>query len=95
MLPQAQETGCQKSRTGVVGQDAQINQPRREHRMTQYAILGKLLQRKRGVTPMEIIQRCGTVCPHKRLSEMKAKGWSIKREQVSGATYGRYRGVAP
>lgn len=63
--------------------------------MTQYDMLGKLLTRKSGVTPMEIIQKVGTVCPHKRLSEMKAKGWTISRQPIKGKSYGVYRGVAP
>jgi hypothetical protein len=64
-------------------------------KQTQYTRLAKLLTRKRGVTPMEIIVNCGTVCPHKRLSEMKHKGWKITREPIPGTSYGRYRGVAP
>lgn len=60
---------------------------------TQYDTLAKLLTRKSGVTPMEIVQKVGTVCPHKRLSEMKQKGWRIWREAIEGKNYGRYFGV--
>jgi hypothetical protein len=60
---------------------------------TQYDILAKLLTRKTGVTPMEIVTRVGTVCPHKRLSEMKTRGWRIRRESIEGKAYGRYFGV--
>lgn len=63
--------------------------------MTQHQKLGKLLQRKRGVTAFEIIQLIGTVCPHKRLSELKEAGWTILRQEVPGQKYGRYFGVAP
>jgi hypothetical protein len=41
---------------------------------TQCAILEKLLRRKAGVTSLEIIQKCGTVAPHRRLADLKAKG---------------------
>ena len=60
--------------------------------MSQYTRLGKLLQRKRGVTAMEIIREVGTVCPHKRMSEMKERGWLILRQDVPGQNYGRYFG---
>lgn len=61
--------------------------------MTQYDRLAKLLTRKRGATAMEIVEAVGTVAPHKRLSEMKAKGWAIWREKVPGKSYGRYHGA--
>jgi hypothetical protein len=62
---------------------------------TQYDRIAKLLTRKRGCTPMEIVQVAGTVCPHKRLSEMRERGWWITREEIAGKSYGRYRGIAP
>lgn len=61
----------------------------------QYERLAKLLTRKTGATAMDIVAAVGTVCPHKRLSELKSRGWMIRREQVSGKNYGRYYGVAP
>jgi hypothetical protein len=61
--------------------------------MTQYEKLEKLLTRKKGVTAMEIVEAVGTVAPHKRLSEMKAKGWAIWRVRVDGKSYGRYYGA--
>jgi len=61
--------------------------------MTQYEKLAKLLTRKRGATAMEIVEAVGTVAPHKRLSEMKAKGWRIWREAVEGKNYGVYFGA--
>lgn len=61
--------------------------------MTQHEKLGKLLKRKRGVTALEIIQLVGTVCPHKRLSDLKDMGWTILRQPIEGQKYGRYFGV--
>lgn len=62
---------------------------------SQYQRLEKLLTRKSGATAMEIVSALGTVCPHKRLSEMKERGWHITRQQVNGKTYGRYFGRKP
>jgi hypothetical protein len=62
---------------------------------TQCAILEKLLRRKAGVTSLEIIQKCGTVAPHRRLADLKAKGWRITRKPVPGRNYGTYYGTAP
>lgn len=62
---------------------------------TQCAILEKLLRRKAGVTSLEIIQHCGTVAPHRRLADLKDRGWIIRREQIEGRSYGRYFGQAP
>ena len=64
-------------------------------KQSQYDRLAKLLKRKAGCTAMDIIEAVGTVCPHKRLSELKARGWQITREQVPGKSYGVYRGIAP
>lgn len=63
--------------------------------MTQNQILSKLLSRKCGTTAMEIIQRVGTVCPHKRMSDLKDRGWTITKKQVQGKNYHRYFGTAP
>ena len=57
--------------------------------------LGQLLTRKRGVTPMEIIHLIGTVCPHKRMADLKQDGWKIIKTKVPGRNYHRYFGVAP
>jgi hypothetical protein len=62
---------------------------------TQYERLSRLLTRKSGATAMDIVEAVGTVCPHKRLSELKERGWHITREQVPGKSYGVYRGTAP
>lgn len=63
--------------------------------MTQTKRLEQLLTRKRGVTSMEIIGAIGTVCPHKRMSELKARGWTITKQEITGKSYHRYFGVAP
>lgn len=59
---------------------------------TQCQTLARLLSRKTGVTSMEIVQMCQTVAPHRRLADMKAKGWLIVRRAVPGQNYGRYFG---
>lgn len=59
---------------------------------SQYDRLAKLLTRKKGATAMDIISVVGTTCPHKRLSDMKERGWRITREQLPGRSYGVYRG---
>lgn len=63
--------------------------------MTQYDRIAKLLTRPRGATALEIIEVGGTVSPHSRLAEMKARGWLITRRQVPGKPYGAYFGRAP
>jgi len=57
--------------------------------------IGKLLQRKRGVTSFEIIMLGRTTSPHSRLSELERAGWTISRNQVKGEKYFRYFGLAP
>jgi hypothetical protein len=63
--------------------------------VTQYDRLGKLLTRKRGATAMDIATLVGSTSPHKRLSEMRARGWRITRQAVKGKSYGTYHGIAP
>lgn len=67
--------------------------PENDMKRTQHDRLAALL--KRGTTSMEMIRVAGTVSPHSRLAEMKARGWVITRRQVAGKTYGRYFGVPP
>ena len=62
-------------------------------KQTQCAILEKLLRRKTGVTSLEIIQKCGTVAPHRRLTDLKERGWAIWSESIPGKTYKRYFGA--
>lgn len=63
--------------------------------MKQLQRLEKLLTRKRGATAMEIAEAVGTVSPHRRLFELKRRGWDIRREPVEGRNYGRYYGRKP
>jgi hypothetical protein len=62
---------------------------------TQYTRLAQLLTHKCGCTSLEIILNVGTVCPHKRMSELKDRGWTITRKPIDGARHGRYFGVPP
>ena len=62
---------------------------------TQHQILARLLSRKCGTTAMEIIARVGSVCPHKRMSDLKAMGWTITKKQVPGKRHHLYFGTAP
>jgi hypothetical protein len=64
-------------------------------RDTQYAAIGELIQREEGATPAELIAATWSTCVHKRMSEMRARGWDIRREQIEGRSYGRYFGQAP
>lgn len=63
--------------------------------MTQYQTLARLLLRKRGATSMEIVNVCGTVSPHRRLADMKQRGWTITKRRVTGKKYHAYFGTAP
>jgi len=63
--------------------------------MTQYESIARVLQRKKGATTRELIEASGSVCPWKRMGEMRSKGWLILKEQIPGKTYHRYRGVKP
>lgn len=63
--------------------------------MTQYEIIGRLISRKRGATAMDIVFSAGTVCPHKRMSDMKAQGWAIVKKQVNGENHHTYHGISP
>ena len=70
----------------------ELRHPERKPMKTQLDILERLITRKRGVTAMEICSAVGTVAPHKRLSELKRRGWSITRKPVPGCNFGRYFG---
>jgi hypothetical protein len=63
--------------------------------MNQIATVERLLKRKKGVTAFEIIMEARTVCPHKRMSELKDRGWTITKTKVFGKNYHRYFGQAP
>lgn len=62
---------------------------------TQHQILARLLSRKCGTTAMEIVAQVGTVSPHRRLSDLKERGWTITKKQVAGKNFHRYFGIAP
>ena len=62
---------------------------------TQLQRLARLLQRKTGATALEIIITVGSVSPHKRMTELKERGWTITRVPVPGERYGRYFGKKP
>lgn len=62
---------------------------------TQYERLERLLTRKTGATAMDIATEVGSTSPHKRLSELRERGWTIWREAVKGRNYGRYFGKKP
>jgi len=63
--------------------------------MDQYARIARMLTRQRGATAYEMQLAAGTTCVHKRLSDMKRKGWTITRKPVPGRNFGRYYGQAP
>lgn len=58
--------------------------------MTQINRILKLLQRRRGATAFELAIEGRTVSPHKRMSELAARGYTITRKPVRGEVYGRY-----
>lgn len=62
---------------------------------TQCQTLARLLSRKTGVTSMEIIEKCGTVSPHSRIARLKARGWTVRAEEVQGRNFLRYFGTPP
>ena len=62
---------------------------------TQLERLGKLLTRKRGITSWEIVELVGTVCPHKRISDLKERGWLITKKEVLNKNFFRYFGLPP
>lgn len=63
--------------------------------MTQLQTLALLLTHKHGCTSMEIISKCKTTSPSKRISEMRALGWDIKKHKVPGQNYHIFRGTPP
>jgi hypothetical protein len=62
---------------------------------TQYDAIGALLKRKKGATAADLIAATMSTSIHKRMSEMRERGWRIKREAIEGKTYGRYFGCPP
>lgn len=61
----------------------------------QTAVIANMIRRKSGATVAELMAATWCSCVHKRISELKARGWEIRREPVTGRKYGRYFGVQP
>lgn len=57
--------------------------------------IANMIRRKTGATVAELMVATWSSCVHKRLSDLKRKGWSIRREPIKGRTYGRYFGTPP
>lgn len=64
-------------------------------RRTQYDQIGALIKRKCGATPLEMMTVSQSTCVHKRLSELRNRGWKITRKEIPGRTHGVYFGVPP
>lgn len=62
---------------------------------TQYTKLGALLKRSQGATTLELMRASLSSCVHKRMTEMRRKGWTITRTPIKGKNYGRYKGKPP
>jgi hypothetical protein len=61
--------------------------------MTQHDKLKRLLSRKSGCTSVDICAVLPSVSPHRRLSDLKEQGWTIKFKQDGRLK--RYFGIAP
>ena len=61
----------------------------------QLSRLELLLIRRKGCTGMEISREAGTTSPHRRLTDLKQRGWTIVRKPVKGENYGTYHGIPP
>lgn len=61
--------------------------------MTQHQKLERLLMRKRGCTSVDICAVLPSVSPHRRLSDLKERGWSILKKQEGKLK--RYFGTPP
>ena len=57
--------------------------------------LKEMLVRKQGITSIQIINEIGTVCPHRRLTDLKEQGWTILTKEIEGKNYLRYHGIPP
>lgn len=64
-------------------------------KQSQYEAIGRLIGRKKGATVAEIVAATCSSSPHRRMFEMRCKGWRIWREAIPGRQHGRYRGIAP
>lgn len=64
-------------------------------KQTQYEAIGRLLRRKKGATAADMVAATFSTSVHKRMSEMRERGWDIRKEPVPGRTFHRYYGTAP
>lgn len=62
---------------------------------SQYEVIGRLIQRKRGATAADLMSATWSTCVHKRMSEMRARGWHINKVPIPGRTHYRFYGTAP
>jgi hypothetical protein len=62
---------------------------------TQYEAIGALIKRSKGATAADLIAATMSTAVHKRMSEMRERGWEIRKEQVPGRTFHRYFGKEP
>jgi hypothetical protein len=64
-------------------------------KMSQMDKLRKLLQRKSGVTSIEIVKTLPSVSPHRRISDLKEQGWTITSKLRSDNVTKVYFGKPP
>lgn len=64
-------------------------------KVTQYDRIAKLITRKNGATAWVLMAEAGSTSIHRRMFEMKQRGWTITRKEIPGCTHGRYFGKAP
>lgn len=57
--------------------------------------IARLIRRKCGATPAEMIAATFSTSVHSRMAELKARGWTITRKAIEGKNYGKYFGRAP
>jgi biotin operon repressor len=62
---------------------------------TQYDQIGALIKRSKGATAADLIAATMSTAVHKRMSELRERGWTIRKEQVPGKSYHRYYGKEP
>jgi hypothetical protein len=61
--------------------------------MTQLEKLKRLLSRKRGCTSVDIAAVLPSVSPHRRISDIRAEGWTVVKKQDGKLK--RYWGTPP
>lgn len=63
--------------------------------MKQIQRIEKLLTRRRGATSWEITVEGRTTSPHRRMADLKKRGWIITRKDKGHGVCGVYFGVKP